>query len=252
MGFSKLTPERSRGEASVRRVKSALIIGCASTVLAAAPAPAFPPYRSTDADTAGAGTVQLRLGLLRIQRRNSESQRNTPLTRTNLGVGDHYELVSEFEYSPEEHHLEEGALGFKWARPADRFGIGVETLVLLPVQSEQAGAGLESQFIATLARESWQVHFNAGRFYDPRGSETERGWRASILAEFPRGRLRPGAELFAKSTRSGERRVQAGVGVIAQLERMQVRSGLHFGLSDEAPDIEVSLWLAWSWQTRGG
>lgn len=249
MAFSKRLAARLGSEASVKRAKTPLLIACASTLFAAAPTEAFPPYRSTDADTAGAGTVQLRLGLLRIQRRDSESQRSTPLTRTNLGIGDHYELVSEFEYSPEEHHLEEGALGFKWARPGNPFGIGVETLVLLPVQSEQAGAGVESQLIATLARESWQVHFNAGRFYDPRGAETERGWRASILAEFPRGRLRPGAELFAKSTRSGERRVQAGIGVVAQLERMQVRSGLHFGLSDEAPDVEVSLWLAWSWQT---
>lgn len=222
--------------------------GCALILIFAAPAAhAFPPYRSTDADTAGPGLIQLRLGLLRIKRVDSGSERSTPLTRTNFGIGDHFEIVSEFEYSPDRHELEEGALGFKWARLDDGFGIGVETLTLLPVHGGQSGAGIESQFIATLERESWQLHVNAGRFYDPRSRITERGWRASVLAEFPSGELRPGIELFGKENQFGGARVQAGVGVIAQVRRLQVRTGLHFGLTREAPDIEASVWLAWSW-----
>src|SRR5688572_28963104 len=76
---------------------------------------AFPPYRSTDAETAGADVVELRLGLLRIQKSDGESHRLTPLSRLNIGMGDHYEIVNELEYAPDDHQLDEGALGFKWA-----------------------------------------------------------------------------------------------------------------------------------------
>ena len=54
-------------------------------------------------------------------------------------------------------------------------GFGVETLALLPVQSDQGGAGIESQFLTTLKHDDWRLHFNAGAFYDPRGDDTVRG-----------------------------------------------------------------------------
>ena len=233
------------------RSQRLILISCAALVLVAIPAAAFPPYRTTDADTAGAGMLELRLGLLKIQRRDSTSKRRTPLLRTNIGIGAHYEIISEFEYSPDEHRVEEGALGFKWARLEDGFGIGVETLALLPVNSTLSGTGIESQFLATFQRERWQVHMNAGGFYDPRFEQTEKGWRASILAEFPRERFRPGVELFAKDTRSEATRVQGGIGLIAEFERFEVRTGIHFGLSDAAPDIEASIWFAWKWRVVG-
>jgi len=224
---------------------------CAALVLVATPAAAFPPYRTTDADTAGAGMLELRLGLLKIQKRGSTSERRTPLTRTNIGIGAHYEIISEFEYSPDEHRLEEGTLGFKWARLNNGFGVGVETLALLPVNSTLSGAGIESQFLATFQQERWQVHINAGGFYDPRAEQTEKGWRASVLAEFPRERFRPGVELFAKDARSEAARVQTGIGVIMEFERFEVRTGIHFGLSDAAPDVEASVWFAWKWRVSG-
>ena len=230
------------------RAQRLILSGCAALVLVVAPAAAFPPYRTTDADTAGAGMLELRLGLLKIQRRGSTSERRTPLTRTNIGIGAHYEIISEFEYSPDEHRLEEGVLGFKWARLSDGFGIGVETLALLPVNSTLSGGGIESQFLATFQQERWQIHMNAGGFYDPRSVQAEKGWRASILAEFPRERFRPGIELFAKDARSKSTRVQAGVGIIAEFERFEVRTGIHFGLSDAAPDVEASVWFAWKWR----
>ena len=147
--------------------------------------------------------------------------------------------------------MAEGALGFKWARLDGGFGIGVETLALLPVQSNQSGVGIESQFLTTLQRDRWQLHLNVGGFYDPRGTRTERGYRASLLAEFPRESFEPGIELFVKDTRTEGARVQAGVGFIKQFRYFQVRSGLHFGLSDNAPDVEASLWFAWSWRISG-
>jgi hypothetical protein len=232
-------------------MRQTILRGVAIAVLAAPPAWAFPPYRSTDADTAGAGVLELRLGLAKVQRQESSSSRSTPLTRTNFGIGAHYEIISEFEYSADEDHLAEGALGFKWARLDNGFGMGVETLLLLPVQSAQSGSGIESQFLMTLQREGWQLHANAGGFYDPRGPETERGWRASLLVEFPRRRFRPGVELFAKDARGESARVQAGLGLIKQFQHFELRSGIHFGLSDNAPDVEASLWLAWRWRVLG-
>jgi hypothetical protein len=209
---------------------------------------AFPPYRSTDAETAGDDVVELRLGLLRIQRSDGQSTRLAPLSRLNIGMGDRFEIVNELEYAPDDRQLDEGALGFKWARLDGTLGFGVETLALLPVRSDQGGAGVESQFLTTLKHDEWRVHFNAGAFYDPRGDETVRGWRGSVLAEFPRERWRPGIELFARRAHGGDTRSQLGFGAIAQLERIEIRTGIHVGLSDAAPDIEGSVWLSWSWE----
>ncbi|HLF12176.1 MAG TPA: hypothetical protein VJA26_13260 [Gammaproteobacteria bacterium] len=219
-----------------------------SLALASLPAAAFPPYHTTDADTAGAGMLELRLGLLKLQRRESMSERSAPLSRVNFGIGGHYEVISELEYAPDEHRFADGAVGFKWASLTNGRGIGVETLVLLPVHSDLSGAGVESQFLTTLQHERWQLHVNAGGFYDPRSAATERGWRASVLAEFPRKRFRPGVELFVKDARSSAARAQAGLGVIADLERIQIRTALHVGLNGAAPDLEASIWFSWKWR----
>lgn len=213
---------------------------------------AFPPYRTTDAETAGDDTLEARVGLLRMQLRDSHSTRQTPLSRINYGIGPHFEVVSELEYAIDEHELDEGALGFKWAKVERARGFGVETLILLPVRSELSGAGIESQVIRTWQRESSRVHANAGAFYDPRGVLTEHGWRASALAEFPRGRFRPGVELFARDSNIADTRIQAGIGLIASLERVEIRTALHVGLSDAAPDLEGSVWLSWKWRVSKG
>jgi hypothetical protein len=228
-----------------RTIVSALLT---TSICLASPAVAFPPYRSTDAETAGADTLEARIGLLRLQVNDSHSTRKTPLSRINYGIGPHFEVISELEYAIDDSQMDEGALGFKWAKLENDRGFGVETLVLLPVQSEQSGAGLESQLIRTWRQERSRVHVNAGMFYDPRGESTERGWRASALAEFPRDRLRPGVELFVRDSNLTDTRMQAGVGLIASLERVEIRTGLHVGLNDAAPDLEASVWLSWKWQ----
>lgn len=218
-------------------------------LLYAAPAAlAFPPYRTTDAETAGDDTLETRIGLLRLQVDDSHSTRKTPLSRINYGIGPRFEVISELEYAIDEHELDEGALGFKWAKLENDRGFGVETLMLLPVRSELDGVGIESQVIRTWRQERSRVHVNAGAFYDPRGADTERGWRASALAEFPRGQLRPGVELFVRDSNTTDTRMQAGVGLIASLERVEIRTGLHIGLNDAAPDLEASVWLSWKWQ----
>ena len=224
---------------------------CAIAALAccAAPALAFPPYDTTDAETAGAGAVEFRLGLLEIEKTGSDSERHTPLANLNFGVGPRFEINSELEHAPDsDEGLDDAAVGFKWAAPRGAVRIGVETLALLPVQSEQSGAGMSSQFLVTLEREQWTLHGNAGLFYDPRSAETEQGWRASALAEFPRDELRPGVELFVRDSDTSETQMLAGVGLIASLEHMEIRAGLHVGLNDAAPDLEGNVWLSWKWQ----
>jgi hypothetical protein len=216
---------------------SAPLLGTVGTLLISSvqPASAFPPYRTTDAETAGANALEVRLAPLKVQRRDSESTRSAPLSRVNYGVGDHFEAISELEYAIDDH----------------RFGIGVETLVLVPVNSEQSGSGLESQFLRTWQQEAWRLHLNAGAYYDPRSGETERGWRGSVLAEFPRERVRPGVELFVRDANGADPRVQGGFGAIVSLERIEIRTGLHVGLTDEAPDLEASVWFSWKWTLDG-
>lgn len=237
------TVEWTSGMAAINRV-----VFLAACICAASRALAFPPYETTDAETAGTRAVEFRLGLLEIERTGSDSERLTPLTNLNFGIGPHFEISSELEYAPDDDELDDAALGFKWAAPRGAVSIGVETLLLLPVQSAQSGAGLSSQFLVTAAREQWQLHGNVGPFHDPRGAETERGWRASVLAEFPRGKLRPGVELFVRESALSATQLQAGAGLIASLERMEIRTGLHLGLNSAAPDLEANVWLSWKWQ----
>jgi len=226
--------------------------GVALLLLAAHPVYAFPPYKTTDAETAGDHTLEARIGLLRLQVRDSHSTRTTPLSRINYGIGPRFEVISELEYAIDEHELDEGALGFKWAKLESGRGFGVETLIVLPVRPELGGSGIESQVIRTWQQDRSRVHVNAGGFYDPRNDVTERGWRASALAEFPRGRLRPGVELFVRDSDTSDTRMQLGVGLIASLERVEIRTGLHVGLNDAAPDIEGSVWLSWKWRVPKG
>jgi len=51
-----------------------------------------------------------------------------------------------------------------------------------------------------------------------------------------------------KDARSASARVQAGVGAIVPLERFEIRTGLHIGLNDAAPDVEASIWFSWKWR----
>jgi hypothetical protein len=211
-------------------------------------AAAFPPYRSTDADTAPPGTLETRVGLLRLEREDHENAYTTPLLRVNLGVAPRFEAITELEYDAEGARLAEGAVGLKWAEPFEPVALGVEALALLPVSSELSGVGVEAQLVATHRRGPLRLHANAGGFYDPRHDERERGWRASVLAEWERGPARFGAELFAKQPIGDGAELLAGPGVIWSLGGFDVRAALHAGLTEEAPDWVANLWLSTEWK----
>jgi hypothetical protein len=227
-----------------------LAVLAAAVTLRVSSAWSFPPYRSTDAETAEPGTLEVRLGLTRVQREDHDSSYASPLLRVNLGLVENLELVSELEYLPEEGQLGDGALGAKGVAPWGPLHVGLETLALLPVSSEQSGVGVESQLLATWRRAPLHLHVNAGGFYDPRPEEIERGWRASVLAELERGRARAGLEAFAKQVHGEAVAVQAGPGVILDVGPVDLRTALHVGLTREAPDFVGSLWITWKWRLR--
>jgi hypothetical protein len=87
-----------------------------------------------------------------VERERGEIEVLTPLLRTNFGLPNKLELISEFEYVPKEGELGDGAAGVKWVSFHGALSFGIETLALLPVKSGDDGVGVESQLIATLLR----------------------------------------------------------------------------------------------------
>ena len=186
----------------------------------------------------------MRVGIVRVQREGDENSYDAPLLRLNLGIARNLELVSEFEYDQDEDQLGDGALGAKFVSGNGPLRWGVETLVLLPVNSTQSGVGIESQLLATWSEAPLRIHFNAGGVYDPRPDDTERGWRASVLAEYEHPLGRPGLELFTRQFRGEPTEVQIGAGWIAPVGKFELRIGVHAGLTSNAPDLTASLWFS--------
>jgi hypothetical protein len=243
-------PKR-KGDAKLRRTNwhRRLTLLCVlavslSGVLFSGRAEAFPPYRSTDADTADPGTVELRLGLIRVERDGGHDTVSTPLLRLNLGLPGHAELVSEFEYVPREGRLGDAAIGAKWVPFRGTPAVGVEALALLPVREDDRGLGFEGQIVTTLPRRDVVLHVNGGGFYDARPTVPEAGWRASALVEVPLEGFRPGLEAFAKQEFGKGVDGRTGLGMIVNLGRFDLRAGLHAGVTREAPDFVVSFWIA--------
>lgn len=204
---------------------------------------AFPPYRSTDAETAEPLVLEARLGLLRLRRAESTNSYSVPLLRLNYGLPGDLEIVTEGEFDASEGKVADAAAGIKWVPWVGTVSFGIEALVLLPVSSE-GGAGTETQALMTARLPGALLHLNAGGIYDTRPAETEKGWRASALGEAPLGRWRPGVELFTRQFQGSDLEALAGAGVIVGLGPMDVRLGAHIGLTDQAPDLVLNFWIA--------
>jgi hypothetical protein len=222
----------------------AVVVGTV-VALAAAPAAAFPPYRSTDAGTADPWVFEARLGLLRLRRDRGDTVYSSPLLRLNLGLSRGVELIGELEVRPGRGGLTDAAFGAKWVPVQGRWSLGMETLLLLPVP-DAGGTGVESQLVLTYRDDArgLRLHLNAGGVYDGRPEPAEKGWRASALAELKRGRYRPGLEVFARKLGSGPVEVLVGPGLIVNVGRVDVRLGLHVGLTAVAPDIVLDAWTS--------
>lgn len=219
------------------------LVAAAAFVVAAPYAWAFPPYRDTDAETADPWTLEVRLGLLSIERDVGENEYSSPLLRVNFGLPHRVEIVSEAEYLPEHDRLGDAALGFKWVPFLEATSVGVEVLALLPISTEW-GAGVESSLLATIrAGEILRTHLNLSGFHDARMTPAESGWKGGAIAELRWGLVRPGLELFAKQVVEAPVQIVGGVGVIVTIGPIDVRTGVHAGLTPEAPDVRASLWV---------
>ena len=208
---------------------------------------AFPPYKTTDAGTADPYVLEMRLGLIQLEHDDDENTSISPLLRSNFGLPGNFELISEFEYHPSEHEFSDGALGIKWAPESSGFWrFGLETLALMPVRPGDDGVGIESQFLATwYDNHGIRVHINAGGFHDPRTAVTENGWRASVLTELMvNSSFRAGIELFVKQKDGENADLRLGAGLIKDIGGIQLRSGIHIGVTKEAPDIIFNFWIA--------
>lgn len=218
---------------------------CLTAVLfLSAPALAFPPYRSTDADTADPYALELRLGS-ELAVEDGESEILVPRLRANFGLPGKIEFISELEYLPEAHELADGALGLKvvpWV--FDRASIGIEALALLPVNPSMHGLGAEIQALASLKTGPGVLHLNAGGSRDGRAGGVARAWRASGLYEVRLDHLRIGVELFAKDSNRRATDARAGAGAIYDLGAFDLRTGVHAGLTRAAPDVSFNLWIA--------
>lgn len=223
-----------------------LALAGAMHLCAPSPAAAFPPYRSADATPATPYEFGVRLGLGRVQWDEGHADVTAPLLRASLGLPEGFEVITQLEYSPRANQLGDGALGGKWATVAtETVSVGVETFALLPVRPRAGGVGVESLLVATVRpSDTYRLHLNAGGFHDPRAGPARSGWRASALAEVvPRPGRRIGFELFGKDSDRGPPDLRAGVGLIYDLGRFDVRTAVHVGLSPGAPDVMTSLWV---------
>jgi hypothetical protein len=216
-----------------------------AVVVFAAPAAAFPPYRSTDAGTADPWAFEARLGLLRLRRDRGDTVYSSPLLRLNFGLPRGVEVIGELEVRPGRGGLTDAALGAKWVPVQGRWSVGIETLLLFPVPDAH-GTGVESQLVFTYRDDArgLRLHLNGGGFYDGRPEPSEKAWRASALAELKRGRYRPGLEIFSRKVGAGPVEVLLGPGVIIDIGRIDVRLGLHFGITAAAADVVLDAWTS--------
>jgi len=220
-------------------------LASAMCVCAPTPASAFPPYRSADATPPTPYELGVRLGVGRLQWDQGRSGVTAPLLRASLGLPDGFEVISQLEYAPRENRIGDGALGGKWATAVtDTVSLGVETFALLPVRPSTGGVGVESLLVATVRGDGRRLHLNVGGFHDPRAGPAQSGWRASALAEVvPRPGQRVGFEVFGKDSDRGRPDLRAGLGLIQDFGRFDVRTAVHVGLSPAAPDVVTSLWV---------
>jgi hypothetical protein len=213
-------------------------------MLVAAPrlAAAFPPYRSTDAGTADPWVLEPRIGA-RVAREGEDDSVTVPSLRLNLGLPFHLEIPSELEFDAEEGKVADAAIGIKWVPIGERATAGIEVLALLPV--EGSGAGVSAALLGTLRADRMRFHLNLGGVRDARPEVTEDLVTASGLAELTLGRFRPGVELATVRLLgdAAETRATAGAGVIVALGPIDVRTGVHAGLTEAAADVAASLWI---------
>ncbi|MBI4382525.1 MAG: hypothetical protein HY579_00645 [Nitrospinae bacterium] len=210
---------------------------------------AFPPYISTDADTADPWTLENRIGFFDLERDKKENAYASPLYRFNLGIPHHLEIVTEFENRPDLKQMGKANVGFKWIPLAGSWSAGIETLAHLPVK-EHGGPGMEGSVLLTVPKDNLRLHVNAGGFTDNGPVERESGWMTGAIMETYFGRFRPGLEFFAKQTAFEPVQASIDPGLIVDFGLFDARMGTRFGLTDAAPTLAGTLWVTFKLPVR--
>jgi hypothetical protein len=205
--------------------------------LAHAPAFAYRPFDSTDADVAKAGELELELGPVGRLREGSRRIRVEPALVANYGLARGRELVLEGrrevaldreEGEPRSSVVDNGLFVKEVLRPGvlqDAAGASVATEygLLLPSVHGEKGTGLSLAGIASQRTEALTVHLNAALEWT---REHEPGAFLGAILEGPHAwSVRPVAEASGEQASGTPRTSSSLVGAI-----WRVRDGLSFDI----------------------
>jgi len=242
----------------IRRLSTALLLA-----MLAAPALAYRPFDSTDADVAGPGEFELELGPIGWLREGADTFRVAPAVVANLGLPWRSELVLEgqreaaLDPAPGEPSssivdtgvfvktvLREGAL-----QDASGPSIAVEYGLLLPEVHGQSGTGASLAGIVSQRREAGTLHLNAALAWN-RQHESDL-FLGAILEGPYSWAVRPVAEVFGEQASSGPRTNSALLGAIWRArDDLTLDVGLRYAHVGEEIVREVRLGLTWTFSYK--
>jgi hypothetical protein len=238
---------------------------CAVMLLAmlAAPALAYRPFDSTDADVAASGEFELELGPIGWLREGDSSFRVAPAVVANLGLPWRSELVLEGQrqvaLDPASGEpsssivdtgvfvktvLREGAL-----QDASGPSIAAEYGLLLPEVHGESGIGASLSGIVSQRWKAGTLHLNAALAWN---REHEPDVFVGAILEGPYSwPLRPVAEVFGEQASGGPRISSALVGAMWRArEDLMLDLGLRFAHSGDELVREVRLGLTWTFSFK--
>jgi hypothetical protein len=182
-------------------------------LVCAAPAWAYRPYDSTDADVADDDELEIELGWRDSKAQTDEESAVSAVF--NFGIGHGREIILEGEWQrtqasggESQSSIGDVALLLKQVhrrgslQGEQGMSIASECGVLIPTRSEDSSPGGECALIASYGSSVLSLHANAGASF-----ETDHRWANSfgLILEGPDSwRFRPGVELLFKDT-EGER-----------------------------------------------
>ena len=236
------------------RLFAALLIAMLS-----APALAYRPFDSTDADVAGPDEFELELGPIGWLREGQDTSRVAPAVVANLGLPWHSELVLEGQrqvlLDPAAGEpatsvvdtgvfvktvLREGAL-----QDAPGPSVAAEYGVLLPEVHGQSGTGASLAGIVSQRGDAGTLHLNAALAYN-REHEPD-GFLGAILEGPYTWTVRPVAEVFGEQASGSPRVSSALIGAIWRArDDLTLDFGLRIAHSGEELVREVRVGLTWT------
>ena len=242
----------------IRRLSTALLLATL-----AAPALAYRPFDSTDADVAGPGEFELELGPIGWLREGADQFRVAPAVVANLGLPWRSELVLEgqrevaLDPAPGEPQssivdtgvfvktvLREGAL-----QDASGPSVAAEYGILLPEVHGQSGTGASIAGIVSQRWEAGTLHLNTALAWN-RAHEPD-VFLGAILEGPYSWAVRPVAEVFGEQASGGPRTGSALLGTIWRArDDLTLDVGLRYAHVGEETVREVRLGLTWTFSYR--